>query len=86
MARLAAWLLPEVADGTQRHRRQRSVCAPPKILGPSGRLYLHLPLQISAHVGEEAAVFGGGMHFCSEQRQGFFCLLLNCSKLVGDTI
>lgn len=64
MASMAAWLLSVVAHGTERHRGQCSVCAPPKILILGGRLHLHLPQQISAHVGEEAAVFGGGIQLC----------------------
>lgn len=67
MARMAAWLLSVVADGTQRQRGQHSVCAPPKILVQGGRLHLHLPQQISTHVGEEAAVFGGGILLCSQE-------------------
>lgn len=57
------WLLSAVADGTQRHEGQRYVYAPPKILILGGRLHLHLPQQISAHVAEEAAAFGREMHF-----------------------
>ncbi len=67
MASMAAWLLSVVADGNQRHPGQRSVCAPPAILVLGGWLHLHLPQQISAHVGEEAALFGGGIHFCLQE-------------------
>lgn len=67
MASMAAWLLSVVADGTQRHQGQRSVCAPPKILVLGGRLHPHLLRRISAHVGEEAAVFGGGNQFCLQE-------------------
>lgn len=65
MASMAAWLLSVAADGTRRHQSQRSVCAPPKILAMGGRRHLHLPECVFAHVGEEAAVLGGGIHFCS---------------------
>lgn len=67
MASMAAWLLSVVADGTQRHQGQRSVCAPPKILVLGGRLHPHLLRRISAHVGEEAAVFGGRNQFCLQE-------------------
>lgn len=67
MASMAAWLLSVVADGTQRHQGQRSVCAPPKILVLGGRLHPHLLRRISAHVGEEAAVFGGLNQFCLQE-------------------
>lgn len=64
MASMAAWLLLMAADGTQRHQGQHSVCVPPKIPSLGERLHLLLPQQISTHVGEEAALSGGGKWFC----------------------
>lgn len=65
---MAAWLLSVAADGTQQHQGQSSVCAPPKILVLGGRLHLHLPQQISAHVGEEAAGIQCRLQEVIEQR------------------
>lgn len=67
MANKEAWLVSVVADGTKWHQGQLSVCALPKVLILGGRLHLHLPQQISAHVGEEAAEPGGGIQFCLQE-------------------
>lgn len=71
-------LLSAVADGTQWYQGQCSVYAPPKILILGGRIHLHLSQQISAHVGEEAAVFGGGIQFCSQEVIAQRYLLVLC--------
>ena len=74
---MVAWLLSTVADGTQRHKGHRSVCAPPEILILARSLHLQLPQQISAHVGEEAVSFGGGI-WRSENRDSLYCWAVIC--------
>ncbi|KAK5872996.1 hypothetical protein PBY51_013645 [Eleginops maclovinus] len=61
---MAAWLLSVAADGTQRHWGHVLSVSRQKYLFSSGWLHLHLPQQISEHVGEEAAVIGVGKHIC----------------------
>ncbi|KAK5913028.1 hypothetical protein CesoFtcFv8_002849 [Champsocephalus esox] len=64
---MAAWLLSAAADGTQRHWVKLLSAPSQKYLFSGGWVGLHLPQQMSEHVGEEAAVFGVRMHFCWQE-------------------